>query len=133
VGVLVVGVVLGVVGPVPLPVSVCVRGLCDPVGTEAEVEEVEEDGFLDDGIVGRPDAAPVIGNGVVYPLAAIASGGRGEESGLSATETTIATMPSTEAAPITCCRRRMFVFCRRRILVFCRRRMFTPHPNALLR
>ena len=118
--VLVVGVVPGGSGGVPLPVSVCVGGPCNPVGTEAEPAD---DGFPDDGIKGRPDAAPVIGNGVVYPLAAMASGGRGEESGLRATDTTIATMPNTEAAPITFCRRWMFVFCRRG--------MFISHPNAL--
>jgi hypothetical protein len=130
--VLVVGVVAGVSGCVPLPVSAFVRGLCEPLATAAEVDD---DAFPDEGIMGRPDAAPVIGNGsgvgVVYPLAAMASGGRDEESGPSATATTIPTMPSAEVAPTTFCRRRTFVFFRRRMFVFRRRRTFISHPNAL--
>jgi hypothetical protein len=129
VGVLVVGVVLGALGRAALPVSVCGTEAGEPLGTEAGVAD---DAFPDEGSTGMGGAVPVIGNGFVYPLAAIASGGFDGESGPRTTATTIPTMPMTEVAPTTFCRRRTFVFCRRRVFIFCRRRRFISHPNALL-
>jgi hypothetical protein len=59
--VVVVVLVVGVLGRAPFPVSVCVRGPCEPEGTEVEVED---DAFPDDGIMGMAGAVPVTGNGV---------------------------------------------------------------------
>jgi hypothetical protein len=117
VGVLVVGVVLAVLGRGPFSVSACVRGACELFGNEGEVED---DVIPEDVVMGTPEGGAVSqgdGNGVVYPLAAMALGARGDEPGPSATATTITTMPRTEAAPIVFCSRRTFFFCSRRTLI----------------
>ena len=121
--VVVVDVVLGVLGRVPLPLPACVSGLCEPLGGAAGVEE---DAYPDDEKLGMGGAEPATGKGfgVVYPLAAMVSGAPVEESGPRATATTIPTMPRADAAPIACCRRRTRAFCRRRMCAFCRCRMF---------
>jgi hypothetical protein len=108
VGAPVVGVVPAAWGPVPPPVWDCVPGVCEPLGRE---EDVEEDAIPDDGIMGTPEGTAVSPNGlngVVYPLA-MADGALGGDPGPSATDTTMATMPRTEAPPIAFCRRRTFI------------------------
>jgi hypothetical protein len=92
------------------PLSVCGSGLGEPLGTEVEVED---DAVADDGVQWMSDGgvgSPAIGNGVVYPLSAMALGAPGDEPELSATDTTIATMPTSDAAPTAFCRRRMSFF-----------------------
>ena len=107
VGAPVVGVVTAASGLVLLTVLACVSGVCDPLGGEGEVEDDE---IPDDGIMGTPEGravAPNGLNGVVNPLATAV--GPDEDPGPSATDTTIATMPRTEAPPIAFCRRRTFI------------------------
>jgi hypothetical protein len=111
VGAPVVGVVPAALRPAPAPAWVCVSGVRDPLGSE---EEVEGDAIPDDGIMGRPEGRAESPNGlnglygVVYPLAT-AVGALDEDTGPSATDTTITTMPRTEALPIAFCRRRTFI------------------------
>jgi hypothetical protein len=74
-----------------------------------------EDGAIpDDGIMGTPEGRAVSPNGlngvngVVYPLA-MDVGALDGEPVPSATDTTMTTMPRTEAPPIAFCRCRMFI------------------------
>jgi hypothetical protein len=109
VGVLALGVVAAVRGRVPVSVSVCVIGVCDPLGGDGGVGD---EAVADDGAVGMPEEnalLPVDGSSRAGALAMMDLGVLGGGAGLSATDTTIATMPKTAADPIPFCRRRTFI------------------------
>jgi hypothetical protein len=99
VGAVVVGVVLAVFVCVP-PSSGFGEALCG----DGDVEV----GALTDGDA-RENGLSSLGVCGTNPLARTELGTLGGRAGSKATETTIATMPKTEAAPIPFCRRRMFI------------------------